>query len=455
MQYDYLEALVKDLSLYKIKTEINMKNLRIWQTLSLFILLLSITLPLSARSDLLTKLNTITLIIRTQSLETSLFAEKYLLRFKQPLDHSHPEKGSFSQRVIVAHVGYDRPTLMVTEGYGAARSLNPGYYEELSKLFNTNIIAVEHRYFLESTPKPKDWKYLTAWNSARDLHAIREAFRSIYPGKWIATGISKGGQTAMLYRTYFPDDIDITVPYVAPLCRSVEDGRHEPFLRTVAMPDDRQKVEDFQMEVLRRKAALLPHFKKYCSVRKLQFRAPVEDIYDYTVLEYSFSLWQWGIPVSRIPSVSASDKELFDHLVAISAPSYFVKEGSNTSFFVQAARELGYYGYDIRPFREYLSIGTSKDYLRRLMIPEELADMEFDETLSYKITRFLKENDPKMIFIYGQYDPWTAAGVTWLKGKKNIHVFVQPKGSHMARIHTLPQKEKEEAIGLIKKWLEE
>lgn len=142
-------------------------------------------------------------------------------------------------------------------------------------------------------------------------------------------------------------------------------------------------------------------------------------------------------------------------MVAISAPSYFVKEGSNTPFFVQAARELGYYGYDIRPFREYLSIGTSKDYLRRLMIPEELADMEFDETLSYKITRFLKENDPKMIFIYGQYDPWTAAGVTWLKGKKNIHVFVQPKGSHMARIGTLPQKEKEEAIGLIKKWLEE
>ena len=33
MQYDYLEALVKDLSLYKIKTEINMKNLRIWQQL--------------------------------------------------------------------------------------------------------------------------------------------------------------------------------------------------------------------------------------------------------------------------------------------------------------------------------------------------------------------------------------------------------------------------------------
>ena len=50
MQYDYLEALVKDLSLYKIKTEINMKNLRIWQTLSLWLVLLVTSLPLSAQT---------------------------------------------------------------------------------------------------------------------------------------------------------------------------------------------------------------------------------------------------------------------------------------------------------------------------------------------------------------------------------------------------------------------
>lgn len=35
-----------------------------------------------------------------------------------------------------------------------------------------------------------------------DLHAVRNAFKSIYPGKWIATGISKGGQTTLLYRTF-------------------------------------------------------------------------------------------------------------------------------------------------------------------------------------------------------------------------------------------------------------
>ena len=129
------------------------------------------------------------------------------------------------------------------------------------------------------------------------------------------------------------------------------------------------------------------------------------------------------------PCHHASDDEIFAHLLDISNPDYFIADSPTASFFVQAARELGYYGYDTKPFKKYLSIQSSKGYLHRLMLPEELKDMPFDKTLSKKITKFLKENDPKMIFIYGQNDPWTAAGVTWLKGKKNIHVFVEPGGS--------------------------
>ena len=72
-----------------------------------------------------------------------------------------------------------------------------------------------------------------------------------------------------------------------------------------------------------------------------------------------------------------------------------------------------------------------------------------------KIVKFLKQNDPKMIFIYGQNDPWTAAGVTWLKGKKNIHVFVQPGGSHLARISTLPEAMRVRAIAQIEEWISE
>ena len=430
-----------------------MKNMHIRYAALLLFVLLSASASSFAQTVLEQKISAISAIKKIRPLETSEFSEKYVTYFTQPLDHRHPEKGSFRQRVIVSHVGFDRPTVIVTEGYGAAYALRSQYREELSKLLNANMIFVEYRYFLESTPEPKDWQYLTAENSADDLHAITTAFKNIYPGKWIATGISKGGQTTLLYRTFYPDDVDISVPYVAPLCYGVEDGRHEPFLHKVSTPENRKIIEDFQLEALKRKATLLPRFEKYCTEKNYSFRAPIEEIYDYSVLEYSFALWQWGTPISSIPATTASDDEIFSHLLAISEPGYFTADSPNASFFVQAARELGYYGYDVQPFKQYLSIQSSEGYLHRLMLPEELKDMPFDKTLSKKITKFLKKQDPKMIFIYGQNDPWTAAGVTWLKNKKNIHVFIQPNGSHLARINTLPEAEKAKVMELINEWL--
>lgn len=430
-----------------------MKILRNRHVAFLLLALLFVSTSISAQTALQQKLSQISAITETKSLESPLFSEKYVTYFTQPLDHRHPEKGSFRQRVIVSHVGFDRPTVIVTEGYGAAYAFHPKYREELSELLDANMIFVEYRYFLESTPEPKDWQYLTAESSADDLHAVRNAFKAIYPGKWLATGISKGGQTTLLYRTFYPDDVDVSVPYVAPLCYGAEDGRHEPFLRKVSTPEDRKRIEDFQLEVLKRKASLLPRFEKYCTEKGFKFRAPVEEIYDYCVLEYSFALWQWGTPLDKIPASNASDDEIFKHLLAISNPDYFIADSPTSSFFVQAARELGYYGYDTKPFKKYLSIRSSKGYLHRLMLPEELKEMPFDKTLGKKITKFLKKNDPKMIFIYGQNDPWTAAGVTWLKGKKNIHVFIEPGGSHLARIGTLPEEVQKEAIALIKEWM--
>ena len=431
--------------------------MKAFRILSLLWALYLLPLTAAAQTVLQDKLKAISQITEVKPLESKEFAEKYVTYFTQPLDHDRPELGNFRQRVIVSHVGFDRPTVIVTEGYGAGYALSPRYREELSKMFNTNMIFVEYRYFLESTPEPRDWQYLTAESSADDLHAVFKAFKKIYPGKWISTGISKGGQTTMLYRTFYPDDVDISVPYVGPLCYGVEDGRHEPFLRQVGTAEERKKIEDFQLEVLKRKGTLLPRFEKHCTEKGYEFFGSVEEIYDYSVLEYSFALWQWGTPVSTIPTCDADDDAIYKHFMAISEPSYFAKDGGNESFFVQAARELGYYGYDIRPFKKYLSIKSSKGYLKKLMLPEDAKHIKFDKTLSKKITKFLKKSDPKMVFIYGEIDPWSAAAPMWLdtSKKKNMHMFVQPRGSHRARINTLPEEMKQEAIRIIKEWLEE
>jgi hypothetical protein len=89
------------------------------------------------------------------------------------------------------------------------------------------------------------------------------------------------------------------------------------------------------------------------------------------------------------------------------------------------------------------------------MLPDSLNNVKYHKQLSRTVTKFLQKNDPKMIFIYGQIDPWTAAGVTWLKGKQNIHVFIQPGGSHLSRINNMPSNLREEILKILSGWLGE
>ena len=272
------------------------------------------SVSLSQSDTLISKVESIKGITDVKSLESRHFNQKYTLFIEQPLDHDNPSAGTFRQRVFVMNVSQDRPTVMVTEGYGAGYVVNPAYREELSRLLNANIIFVEHRFFLASVPEDKNWRYLTAKNSAYDLHNVRKAFSELYKGKWIATGISKGGQTALLYTAFFPDDVDITVPYVAPLCRGVEDGRHEPFLNKKAgTPQERALLFEFQREVLSRRAELQPKFDSLCEVKKYKFNIPLEEVYDFSILEFPFAFWQWGSPIAEVPVRGSSADVIFKY----------------------------------------------------------------------------------------------------------------------------------------------
>ena len=410
----------------------------------------------AAPDELRQKLAALQGISGIEKLESEVYPEKYLVRITQQVDPKNPAAGTFTQRVVIGHVGFDRPTVIVTEGYGGAYALNPKYQEELTKLLNANLVFVEYRYFLESTPEPKNWDYLTAENSAYDLHHVNQTFRQLYQGKWISTGISKGGQTTCLYRAYFPDDVDFSVPYVAPLNRAVEDGRHEPFLRQVGTKAERDRILAFQKAVLKQKAAIVPMLENYCQEHKLTFRIPMAEVLDYSVLEYPFAIWQWGTPVDQVPEPTASAADLFKHLMEISEPSYFSNEQPYVSFDVQACRELGYYGYDTAPFKGLLTIKSAKGYLNKLMLPTELIDqVEFRPELYHKVYNFLKDNDPKMIFIYGEIDPWSATRVPTFRGKKNEQIYIQPRGSHRARIGNMPEEMKKQIMDQIHAWLAE
>lgn len=127
------------------------------------------------------KLQSLPGITDIKPLESNAYPEKYVLFIEQLLDPKHPEAGSFKQRIILGHIGFDRPTILVTEGYAATYALAPRYQEELSKRLNANLVFVEYRYFDASTPDPCNWDYLTVENSLYDLHHVTTTFKQLYP----------------------------------------------------------------------------------------------------------------------------------------------------------------------------------------------------------------------------------------------------------------------------------
>jgi hypothetical protein len=382
------------------------------------------------------------------------FKETWKIMVRQPLDHSDTTKGFFLQRVFVADKGKENAVLLITEGYAANYAASSRYINELSPMLNSNQITVEHRYFGESWPDSVNWDNLTAINAAADHHAIVEIFKKYYTGKWINTGISKGGQTAVYHRAFYPDDVDVTVAYVGPLNFGIEDGRHEPFLRNVpGTPEQRKKIEEFQIEILKNREIIVPKIEQYSNGKNYTYRISMDEVLDYCVLEYSFALWQWGRLTDKVPSKDVGVDSLFNHLLKVSNPSYFAIEEMEgiKSFFVQAARELGYYGYDTKPFKKYLSIKNAEGYLTRIFLPAGLK-IKYNKTTAKQVKKFMKNTDEEMLFIYGEWDPWSATAFE-VYSPNQVKV-VKPGGSHSTRIGNLPPEQRKIVKEKLEEWLE-
>ncbi len=428
------------------------KNLRRLVIISLFFLFV---LPSLVAQSLLERIQSLPDIISVEKMEQNpFFSEAYVVNVKQPVDHRHPEKGTFPQRVMLSHLAYDRPVVFVTEGYGGEYAMGARHLEELCPLLQANQLLVEHRYFGKSRPDSIKWADLTVENAAADQHHLVGLFKKIYSQKWVSTGISKGGETALYHRMLYPDDVDVSVPFVAPLNFSVEEQRHSRFIeKKVGKRQERKMVKEFQLDVLQRKDRLMPMFEQLCKEKNYHFKVPEREIFDYSVLEYSFSFWQWGHSVKEIPARSATDKEVFDYFQKISSSDYFdIETGkANAPFFVQAHMQLGYYAYDTKPFKRVIETKNMHGYIERLFLNQDQI-FPYNPEMSLETDRFIKTTASKVLLIYGGIDPWSASAAN--RGNNpNVVVLFQPRGSHRSRISNMPAPLKQKAIDTLNEWM--
>lgn len=377
------------------------------------------------------------------------FEEAFAIRLTQPLDHADPGSGTFSQRIYLSHAGFKKPMVINTEGYAAGRN---GLHE-LSRMLGANQIIVEHRYFGKSKSDPVQWTYLTVRQSAADHHRVIGLFKKIYKGKWISTGISKGGQTALFHRRYYPDDVDVTVPYVAPVNLALEEPRIDRFLKNVGNASCRERLKKFQILLLENREKILPLFKKSAKKNGHIFSIGVDLAFELAVLEYPFSFWQFGaIKEDAIPAKGASPKEMFNSLKKVVPFHFFSDSGAATfePFFYQSSTEIGYYGYDTSYLKHLLTTGS--DYCYTLFAPEGV-EVEFKPDVMRDVHQWLVNEGNNILYIYGEVDPWSASAVEPTE-KTNAVKMVKKGGSHGVRIRHFTGKERETIIATLEKWLD-
>lgn len=378
----------------------------------------------------------------------SAFTEVYEIFIEQPVDHFNPLSSKFKQKIYLSHIDKNKPVVVELDGYSVRNRPN-----ELSRILKSNQMLVEHRYYGESVPEPFDWQHLDIRQAAEDHHRIIEKFKEFYSGKWVSTGISKGGSTVIFHRRYYPNDVDASVPYVGPIVRSIDDQRIYEHLKNVSSAECRKKVSDFQKLILNNRDKFYPMFLKNAENNSLTYNlVGNEKAFEYSVLEYSFAYWQWGWEdCSLIPDSTYSDDDIFNHFLTNGGADYF-SDNDITGFypfFYQAYKDYGYYAYDINPLKDYLFYADGQT---PFFIPEGV-ELTFNPEPMKDMSNWVENEGNNFIFIYGEYDPYTSAGVC-LTGKTNSIKMVHPGGSHRTRIRSFSAEDKELIYSTLEKWLE-
>ncbi|MDP3641682.1 MAG: S28 family serine protease [Bacteroidota bacterium] len=371
----------------------------------------------------------------------------YDLLVKQPIDHQHPEKGYFNQWVQLKHRGFENPTVMETHGYQMGRGRN-----EVEQILNANNIGVEYRFFGKSVPDSLQWEYLTIEQAAADLHVVNQLFKQLYKGKWISTGISKSGQTTLYYKYFYPEDVDVAIPYVAPIDNALEDTRIYTFLDTIGKPECRQKIYEFQKFLLMNEDKAIEKLNWYAKGARLTFNytGNIGKSFELAVLEYSFSFWQSGRSCDSIPTNKKLDDYLGELLKTSSISFFSDKDIESFAPHYYQATQTGYYGYNIEPFRKYIQHFTSNP---SAIFPPKTAKLNaFSPELYQSFQKWLDEKGNNILYIYGGIDTWSAPRVLVSK-QVNSKSFLIPGAHHgSARIKNLPENMKAEFVGKIKEW---
>ena len=423
---------------------------------------------------------------------------KYFVTFRQPLDWKDPSAGTFDQRVLIGIDDKSAVNVLETQGYIIPESNihnDPRLDQEI--LLHGNYVEIEHRFFGESVPEglSRDgtalWNYMTTYNAASDQYKVVTELKKLLPGKWVATGRSKGGLTANMLSMYYPDAVDLTVSYVAPLADD-SDTRFYHFIYEEAAnvhygEAERELMTEFQIECLKRRSELMPSFEEAAEASGAAFREQTtpDVLFDVCVLETAAGTWQYNQDFARIEACLGMPEETDDEKAAKTAAfieiitEAIVDTDVNSPYFpyfIEAAQELGNYVYDFSYLRqalrergmepsEYLTLEEGRSWCAAdLAFTDEQREVfVYDGTMNRALKEWVETTDSHVIMIYGSSDPWYATRIPDTDNP-NVRIFVSDRTPHTTVItderakknndYSFEKDEQAEIVKAITDWLQ-
>ncbi|MEU4672538.1 S28 family serine protease [Amycolatopsis sp. NPDC023774] len=376
------------------------------------------------------------------------------LTFMQPADHRRPDGPKFEQRYTLLHRDFAAPTVVFTSGYNVSLSPNRS---EPTRIVDGNQLSMEYRYFTPSRPQPANWsRDLTIWQAAADEHDAVQAFKKIYPGKWLATGGSKGGMTATYFRRFFPDDVNGTIPYVAP--NDVIDplDKYNHFLATVGDPACRASLKAIQRDALKRRDELGVLAADEAARKGYTFTTvgSIDESMEISVIDSYFAFWQYQ-PASAcgsIPKPGAPAADVWAWFEQVESLNTYSDQELEpfVPYYYQAAVQLGSpeaYDSYLRDLLRYPGTDAPSTF-----VPASVKLPRFDHLAMPDVDFWVKAHGRQLLFVYGSNDPWSAEPFELGYGSRDSYRYFVPGGNHDSTIAQLPAAQAAEATATIRRW---
>ena len=442
--------------------------------------------------DKLLALDDVVKVEEVQDNKSEWMPEKYIITFKQQLDWNDPKEGAFEQRVELGLHPDAKVTVMDTTGY----LLFEDYFTRddqppICDILDANYVHVEHRYMGKSYPKgvtntsTEGWQYATVENEAGDYHHIYEVLSSVLGGKWICTGVSRGGRACLDYARLYPeDDFAGYVPYVGVNPTDDNDPRMTDFLYNEVGNEFfgeeqaahiRQTILDFQVELMKNKEALAPKLWAKMQEDKLTFVDEMTEsrLYDEAVYEFLDGFWMQAGDITEVEKVLAmsdeqKDEKLdaeFELLSNYGDPSSYSFDHFIWEYYFGALLEEGTYDYNFSYIREALeaegleglmdeSDADKDNYLRNFVLTKEQRERYSFIPGHYEaLDSWSKETDKQIIFIGADLDPWSSVYISG-EGNPNFHKYILSGKTHSVKISDFDEQTQNEIIEILKSWVE-